>query len=132
MARNGVLPAEGEVPDLIPGPGSVAWRLSSDARIMSTAGYALMLQVAHPTVGAGVHEHSNFEADPWGRLLRTLDYTTVMVYGRPELAGRDGQAHPRDAQAHQGHEAKRRALLRPRARGLRVGARDARPVDRRR
>jgi uncharacterized protein (DUF2236 family) len=50
-----------------------------------------MLQVAHPTVGAGVHEHSNFEADPWGRLLRTLDYTTVMVYGAPELAGPMGR-----------------------------------------
>ena len=58
---------------------------------MATAGYALMLQVAHPTVGAGVHEHSNFEADPWGRLLRTLDYTTVMVYGSPELAGPMGR-----------------------------------------
>src|SRR5947207_13278233 len=70
MAGNGVLPAEDEIPDLIPGPGSVAWRLSSDARIMSTAGYALLLQVAHPTVGAGVHEPSNLQANPWGSLLR--------------------------------------------------------------
>lgn len=91
MAANGVLPTDEEVPGLIPGPDSVAWRLSSDSRIMATAGYALMLQVAHPTVGAGVHEHSNFEADPWGRLLRTLDYTTVMVYGPPELAGPMGR-----------------------------------------
>jgi uncharacterized protein (DUF2236 family) len=91
MAANGVLPTEDEVPHLIPGRDSVAWRLSSDSRIMSTAGYALMLQVAHPTVGAGVHEHSNFEADPWGRLLRTLDYTTVMVYGPPGLAGPMGR-----------------------------------------
>jgi len=45
-----------------------------------------MLQVAHPVVGAGVSEHSNFRADPWGRLLRTLDFTTSMVYGGPDLA----------------------------------------------
>jgi uncharacterized protein (DUF2236 family) len=91
VASNGVLPSEDEVPSLLPGPESVAWRRSSDARILATAGYALILQVAHPTVGAGVHEHSNFEADPWGRLLRTLDYTTVMTYGSPELAGPMGR-----------------------------------------
>ena len=36
------------------------------------AGYALVLQVAHPTVAAGVEEHSRYRQDPWGRLVRTL------------------------------------------------------------
>lgn len=36
-------------------------------------------------------EHSNFRADPWGRLLRTLDFTTSMVYGGPELAAATGR-----------------------------------------
>jgi uncharacterized protein (DUF2236 family) len=58
---------------------------------MGGAGYALMLQVSHPVVGAGVSEHSNFRADPWGRLLRTLDFTTSMVYGGPELAWQTGR-----------------------------------------
>ena len=58
---------------------------------MPGSGYALMLQVAHPVVGAGVSEHSNFRADPWGRLLRTLDFTTSMVYGGPELAWDTGR-----------------------------------------
>jgi uncharacterized protein (DUF2236 family) len=58
---------------------------------MAGAGYALMLQVSHPVVGAGVSEHSNFRADPWGRLLRTLDFTTSMVYGGPELAWQTGR-----------------------------------------
>lgn len=49
-----------------------------------------MLQVAHPVVGAGVAEHSNFLADPWGRLLRTLDFTTAMVFGGPDLAWKTG------------------------------------------
>ena len=31
-------------------------------------------------------QHSNFKQDPWGRLLRTLDYTTSVVYGGPDLA----------------------------------------------
>jgi uncharacterized protein (DUF2236 family) len=65
--------------------------MASDVRLMAGAGYALMLQVSHPVVGAGVSEHSNFRADPWGRLLRTLDFTTSMVYGGPELAWETGR-----------------------------------------
>ena len=45
----------------------------------------------HPSVGAGVSQHSNFKQDPWGRLLRTLDYTSSMVYGGPELAWEVGR-----------------------------------------
>ena len=47
--------------------------------------------MAHPSVGAGVSQHSNFKQDPWGRLLRTLDYTSSMVYGDPELAWQTGR-----------------------------------------
>ena len=71
-----VLPTDDEVLALVPGRGSITWRRAADARIFVGAGYALMLQVAHPTVGAGVLEHSNYKADPWGRLFRTLDFST--------------------------------------------------------
>lgn len=71
---------------LTPEPGSVSWRYAGDVRLLATGAYALLLQVAHPTVGAGVTEHSDFRADPWGRLLRTLDYSYAMTYGGPELA----------------------------------------------
>ncbi|HXQ89027.1 MAG TPA: oxygenase MpaB family protein, partial [Solirubrobacterales bacterium] len=76
---------------LTPTPGSVSWRYAGDARLLSTGAYALLLQVAHPTVGAGVTEHSNFRADPWGRLLRTLDYSYAMTYGGPEAAAAMGR-----------------------------------------
>ena len=69
-----VLPDPAEVPALVPSRGGPVWRAAGDIRLLSTSGYALLLQVAHPTVGAGVLEHSNFREDPWGRLLRTLDY----------------------------------------------------------
>jgi uncharacterized protein (DUF2236 family) len=59
---------------------------------MFGAGAALLLQVAHPTVAAGVREHSNFKEDPWGRLWRTLDYVHMLVYGGPENAVRTGRA----------------------------------------
>jgi uncharacterized protein (DUF2236 family) len=85
-----VLPDRTEWPALAPTPGSPVWDAFCDIRMLATAGYALVLQVAHPTVGAGVHEHSGFVEDPWGRLLRTLDYVHGTVYGGPELAGTTG------------------------------------------
>jgi uncharacterized protein (DUF2236 family) len=87
---NSVLPSAEELPALVPARDSIVWRYAGDARLLATAGYALLLQVAHPTVGAGVTEHSDFKADPWGRLFRTLDYTYAMVYGGPKLAGEIG------------------------------------------
>ncbi len=42
---------------------------------------ALLMQVAHPLVAAGVEQHSDFRADPLGRLLRTLNTTLAVVFG---------------------------------------------------
>jgi uncharacterized protein (DUF2236 family) len=61
-------------------PESVAWQRSSDARGLLLAGRALLLQVAHPTVAAGVREHSTYRADPWTRLERTLDSLYTYLY----------------------------------------------------
>jgi uncharacterized protein (DUF2236 family) len=85
-----VLPPPEEYAELVPKPGSPVWRAFNDIRMLSTAGYATLLQVAHPTVGHGVHQYSSFTKDPWGRLLRTLDYVHGTVYGGPELAGSIG------------------------------------------
>jgi uncharacterized protein (DUF2236 family) len=43
--------------------------------------YPLLLQVAHPTVGALVRDYSDFEQRPWERLLRSLDWVSLLVYG---------------------------------------------------
>jgi uncharacterized protein (DUF2236 family) len=84
--REAVLPPREEAAELIPPRDGVVWRVAGDARIFGASGYALLLQVTHPSVGAGVSEHSDFKADPWGRLLRTLDYTSSVIYGGPDLA----------------------------------------------
>jgi len=86
-----ILPPTGDWPALAPGPATITWRRAGDARLLLAAGYALLLQVSHPTVGAGVSEHSRFRSDPWGRLLRTLDYSYTMVYGGPDRAGEMGR-----------------------------------------
>src|SRR5437899_2684762 len=86
-----LLPPAREWASLTPDPSTITWRRAGDARLLIAAGYALLLQVSHPTVGAGVSEHSEFKRDPWGRLLRTLDYSYTMVYGGPQAAGEMGR-----------------------------------------
>jgi uncharacterized protein (DUF2236 family) len=81
-----LLPEPDELAGLVPAAGSVVWRYASDARLYTGAGYALIMQVAHPTVGAGVSDHSDFRADPWGRLWRTLDYLVATIYADPGAA----------------------------------------------
>jgi uncharacterized protein (DUF2236 family) len=81
-----VLPTNQEVPALVVGPDSITWRRASDSRTFFAAGYALLLQVAHPTVGAGVAEHSRYKRDPWARLFRTLDFTNSLIYAEPPVA----------------------------------------------
>ena len=69
------------------GPDSVTWRVNREMVLLAAGGRALLLQVAHPLVAAGVEQHSNYQADPWGRLYRTLDLTTKIVFGDPETSG---------------------------------------------
>jgi len=85
-----VLPKPDEYSRLAPAPGSPVAVAFNDIRIAVTAGYAVLLQVAHPTVGYGVHQYSSFTRDPWGRLLRTLDYVHGTISGGPEMAGTIG------------------------------------------
>ena len=44
---------------------------------------ALLLQLAHPKVAAGVDEHSDFRDTALSRLAATLHLVTMVVYGSP-------------------------------------------------
>ena len=64
------------------GPASEAWRLSREAMLLLGAGpRALLLQIAHPAVAAGVDDHSDFRTDPWARLAATVRSYLTIVYG---------------------------------------------------
>jgi uncharacterized protein (DUF2236 family) len=64
------------------GPGSEAWALNREAMLLLAAGpRALLLQLAHPQVAAGVADHSDFRTDPWARLRGTLRSYLAIVYG---------------------------------------------------
>jgi uncharacterized protein (DUF2236 family) len=73
------------------GPGTMTWRVNREGVLLLGGGRALILQVAHPLVAAGVEEHSNYREDPWGRLYRTLDITTRIVFGDTETADNAAQ-----------------------------------------
>jgi uncharacterized protein (DUF2236 family) len=62
-------------------PDSIVWRRGGDPRLLLVSGYALILQVAHPTVASAVRDHSTFEQSPWRRLVRTLDWVNLIIYG---------------------------------------------------
>ncbi|ALG13508.1 oxygenase MpaB family protein [Kibdelosporangium phytohabitans] len=64
------------------GPDSESWRHVLDWRLLLGSGRALLLQVAHPTVGAGVAQYSDFLQRPWHRLRRTVDSLMTMNYGQ--------------------------------------------------
>jgi uncharacterized protein (DUF2236 family) len=68
------------------GPRSLTWRLNGEAVLLLGGGRALILQVAHPKVAAGVADFSSFREDPWARLYRTLDTTLTIVFGDPPRA----------------------------------------------
>jgi uncharacterized protein (DUF2236 family) len=80
-ATAAAFPTNDELGEILVGPDSVVWQRVSDVRLDLAMLYALLLQVAHPTVGAGVYDYSEFEREPWSRLLRTIDWVTLLVYG---------------------------------------------------
>ena len=72
-------------------PESVIRRVANSLLIpLLGGGAAVLLQVAHPLVAAGVAAHSDYERDLWRRLFRTLETFYFIVYGSREEAQRAG------------------------------------------
>jgi uncharacterized protein (DUF2236 family) len=67
-------------------PDSLTWRVHKEGVLLFGGGAALILQVAHPLVAAGVSQHSNYREDPFGRLYRTLDVVTKITFGSTETS----------------------------------------------
>ena len=56
-------------------------RVHSDSAMFVGGLRALLLQSLHPLAMAGVAGHSDFRADPWGRLQRTADFLAATTFG---------------------------------------------------
>ncbi|GAB3212449.1 oxygenase MpaB family protein [Marinactinospora thermotolerans] len=63
-------------------------QINREAAVLGAAGYAILLQVAHPSVGRGVHEHSDFAERPLDRLRGTLTFVYGTVFGTADEAER--------------------------------------------
>ncbi|MEO8511452.1 MAG: oxygenase MpaB family protein [Chloroflexota bacterium] len=70
------------------GPGSAAWRIDAQSLVLAGGTCALLMQLAHPAVAAGVAQHSDFRADPFARLRRTLTASYAVVFGTTPRAER--------------------------------------------
>lgn len=67
-------------------PDAVVRRVNLEPAVGLGAGRALLLQLAHPAVAQGVHDHSAFKRNPFSRLQATLEAVVGAVFGDVELA----------------------------------------------
>ena len=59
-------------------------RVAREGALLAGGARAILLQVAHPAVGRGVAEHSDFATRPLDRLRATLTYVYCVTFGTPE------------------------------------------------
>jgi uncharacterized protein (DUF2236 family) len=71
------------------GPGSVSWRINREIVVVIGWGRAILLQLAHPLVAAGVADHSMFRGDRlagFRRLFSTVRAMLALTFGDEEDA----------------------------------------------
>ncbi len=74
-------------PGLAGGPGSMSWELHGDLASVSLAGSAaVIMEVLHPSVMAGVSQQSTFRTQPLLRAKNTLGYVLRTTFGSTEAA----------------------------------------------
>ncbi len=62
-------------------PSGVFWRVNRESVLLIGGGTALLMQVAHPKIAAGVAHHSDFRERPIRRLYRTIKVMQDIIYG---------------------------------------------------
>ena len=77
MADIGILPRD-----------AVARRLNRELFVALGSTAAVLLQIAHPLVAAGVDQHSDFRRDPFGRFHRTANTSLDAVFADTRRAQR--------------------------------------------
>jgi uncharacterized protein (DUF2236 family) len=73
-------------PGLI-GPGSVSWELHSDPSAVAIAGTAaIVMELLHPSVMAGVGQQSNYREQPYRRARTTFGWVITTTFGNTTAA----------------------------------------------
>ncbi len=65
---------------------SITRQVNRENILLLGGGRALLMQLAHPKVAAGVDDHSDFRSHPVRRLRRTVLMTMAIVFGTRETA----------------------------------------------
>lgn len=60
-------------------PGSVTWNINREMILLAGWGRAILLQLAHPSVAAGVHQHSTFRGSLRSSLMRLRSTVGAML-----------------------------------------------------
>ena len=66
------------------GPASISRRVNAERIVLLGWGRAILLQLAHPLIAAGVHDHSGFRATTWAaatRLYHTVHAMLALTFG---------------------------------------------------
>ena len=65
----------------------MSWEINADLASVSQAGLpAIVLEILHPSVVAGVQDLSNYRQDPFQRARATLGYVLTTTFGNTEAA----------------------------------------------
>lgn len=67
-------------------PKSVFWRVNQEMACFFAAPRAVLMQIAHPLVAAGVAEHSQFRRHRFARLYRTSMAAAAITFGSRDFA----------------------------------------------
>jgi uncharacterized protein (DUF2236 family) len=74
-------------PGLAGGPGSMSWEINGDLASVATAGSAaIIMEVLHPSVMAGVFQQSSYRTQPLRRAQNTLGYVLRTTFGNTDAA----------------------------------------------
>src|SRR5262245_58004866 len=67
-------------------PSSMCWRVNRELASSLAGPRAVLMQIAHPLIAAGVAEHSRFREHRFARLYRTSMAAAAITFGSRELA----------------------------------------------
>jgi uncharacterized protein (DUF2236 family) len=71
------------------GPDSISWEINGDLASLALAGAgAILMEVVHPSVMAGVFTHSSYRTEPERRARNTLGYVLRTTFGNTAAATR--------------------------------------------
>ena len=69
------------------GPGSISWKVNREMVVVAGWGRAILLQLAHPSIAAGLHHHSSFRGSlrsSYRRFHATVQSMLWLTFGSTE------------------------------------------------